>query len=37
MQETPASNEDGDEENTFSGLVIVGNHISLPEIINQDR
>ena len=37
MQETPASNEDGDEENTFSGLVIVGHHISLPEIINQDR
>jgi hypothetical protein len=37
MQETPVSNEDGDEENTFSGLEIVGHHISLPEIINQDR
>ena len=37
MQETPVSKDDGDEENTFSGLEIVGHHISLPEIINQDR
>jgi hypothetical protein len=31
MQETPASNQDDqDEENTYSGLMIVGHHISLP-------